>query len=854
MTGPYARAARLYRGLGWEGPLPVIGKNQDLPSGYSGTHGRFPTDEIINSWVEFRGEDNIVLRLPQNVIGIDIDAYDDRNGLETIEKFESIYGVLPQTWKSSSRTDGSGILFYTISGGGPWVRNLGENSHVDIIRHGHRYAVVYPSIHPITKFQYYWLEPGSNTVSDNLPKANEFPELPESWVNALTKHRGGLARELSLFSEQIGADSSSRNPGAVEGRVNPREVLRGVAPGEQDETLYRYLASLWARNLTREEMISLGMIVIQGFENSRPEDPWTPEHVVQKVNNITRNYTKGSTAQQSAMTAWQRHWVSGELAQMKEESNHERLPEGTARTVQTHEIRNVVSTDSEDLHYSESNSSINSVSDNDNDELDPPQPPTDSSLEVSEGPPDATADTDMGNSARFTRLLGNVVRYSADNQKWYIWDGTKWDIDKKNKILNLTKEVVIDLRYQALAATGRDQEVLLAWAKQSESLVRRQAMITGASAEPGLVVLADDFDRDPLLLVVQNGTYDLENGHLRKSRPGDLCSQQCGVEYDPKAKCPKWLSHIKFITHGDEELARYMQAAAGYWLTGFGSNFERAFFFLQGDGLNGKNAFIEPILEVLGTYARTGHGTLLTGNESAHPTVLADLNGARLVFIDETRKDYKLNAERIKALVGSKKIKARFMSRDFFEFEGRFKLVIAGNGQPNMSDDSDGIWSRLHEVPMLGKVGRDVPVIKDFGSVLYREEGSGILNWLIEGYEMWRKDSLVKPGIVIDTVAEHRANEDKDWLGQFIDECIIVTNESSDRIFVSETFTAWRMWCLMSNVPSGDIGTKNLFGRNFNKRMQRDFDIPKERLSKAFKDPLYNKTVKGHIGMRLVSS
>jgi P4 family phage/plasmid primase-like protien len=851
MNGPFALAARAYRELGWEGTLPVVGKDINLPKGYMGRKGIFPTDETIEEWISTRGKDNIALRLPQNIIGIDIDAYDGRRGLKTIELYEGKYGALPPTWKSSSRTEGSGILLYTVPRGVAWVSSLGTGSNVDVIRFGHRIAVVWPSIHPDTRRQYRWWLPTIGTESERPPKASELAVLPDAWVAALTKHRGGVARELGVYGEQIGDVPSDSD------HINPREVLMGVAPGEQDETLFRYLSSLWARNMTYDEMIQMGMCVIQGFENSRPDDPWTPEHVVQKVNNITRNYTRGNTRQQE-IAAWQRQWLAS-AAEPRGGDDGEtckrslRMAQGKS---ETNEVRDPATDCIENISHPESSdgNDIGNVIAGDG-EIDPPQvPPPGSYLATSDRPPDATVDTDMGNSARFTRLFADMVRYCASTEKWHIWNGNRWEVDLKNRILYLTKDVVVDLRYQALAVGGHESDVLLAWAKQSESISRRNAMLAGAISEPSLVVLADEFDRNPLLLVVRNGTYDLEHDRLRKSRPEDLCSLQCEVSYSPGAECPQWLSHIKFITKGDNELAKYMQAAMGYCLTGYGSLHERAFFFLQGDGLNGKNAFIEPIMAVMGTYARLGHGTLLTGDENAHPTVLAQLTGARLVFIDETRKNYKLNAERIKALVGSKKITARFMHKDFFDFEGRFKLMIAGNGQPQMGDSSDGIWSRLHEIPMLGKAGRDVPVIKDFGSKLYNEEAEGILNWLIEGYRMWRDNGLTRPKIVADTVAEHRANETNDWMGQFIEDCILITNDPTDRIMSAELFTAWRMWCLMSNVPKGDIGFKNHFGRNFNKRMEMDYEIPRENLSALYRDPVARKPVRGCMGMRLISS
>jgi len=40
------------------------------------------------------------------------------------------------------------------------------------------------------------------------------------------------------------------------------------------------------------------------------------------------------------------------------------------------------------------------------------------------------------------------------------------------------------------------------------------------------------------------------------------------IEFDPKAKCPRWEEFIKLVTGGDEDLAYYLQLAVGYSLTG----------------------------------------------------------------------------------------------------------------------------------------------------------------------------------------------------------------------------------------------------------------------------------------------
>ena len=49
--------------------------------------------------------------------------------------------------------------------------------------------------------------------------------------------------------------------------------------------------------------------------------------------------------------------------------------------------------------------------------------------------------------------------------------------------------------------------------------------MTLARSEPGIPILPTEFDQDPLLLNVQNGTIDLRTGELRPHRRSDLISK-----------------------------------------------------------------------------------------------------------------------------------------------------------------------------------------------------------------------------------------------------------------------------------------------------------------------------------------
>lgn len=199
---PYATAARSYWQTGWANPLPVRAKYPPV-SGYTGAAGANVSWPDLTAWCDGPEADwNIALRLPPTVIGLDVDAYDAKIGGETIAKAEGDLGELPATWSTTSRGDGvSGIRLFRVPSDVD-LRNAealleqrygqtsgGERvSHVEVIRHGHRYAMVWPSRHPDTNVLYRWYRPDGSPPdgAGELPRPDDLPDLPEAWVQALT--------------------------------------------------------------------------------------------------------------------------------------------------------------------------------------------------------------------------------------------------------------------------------------------------------------------------------------------------------------------------------------------------------------------------------------------------------------------------------------------------------------------------------------------------------------------------------------------------------------------------------------------------------------------------------------------
>lgn len=414
--------------------------------------------------------------------------------------------------------------------------------------------------------------------------------------------------------------------------------------------------------------------------------------------------------------------------------------------------------------------------------------------------------SDTGNGERFAQRMRDVVRHCAGEQRWYLWDGSRWRRDDLNRVLVLTKEIIKDLYVEAAALDGAERDRHEQWAQTSQSAGRREAMLRIASAEPGIAITPDDLDADPWLLGVRNGVVDLRTGALRASDPADLLTRRAEVDFDPAAECPLWLQHVDFVTGGDAALAAWLRRAIGYTLTGLTS--EQQLFFLWGTGANGKSTLLDVMLMMLGSYGIVGDENLLTST-SGHPTQLADLRGARLIVCDETDREKKLAEQRIKMMTG-KQIKARFMRQDFFTYTPRFKLWISGNHKPEIRGGDDGIWRRLKLVPFTSKLTPDTKVL-GYEEIL-RQELSGILNWALVGLADWVKLGQLGGTEAVDA-ATREYRDEEDPIGQWLEEACVRGDGEGE--VAQALFESWSWW---AHRYGFEVGNTTRFGRELTAR------------------------------------
>jgi hypothetical protein len=215
-TRIYDTTALDYLAGGWS-PLPLPPREKhDPPAGFTGYRGDDADEAQVRRWsAEHPADANIALRVPPDVIGVDVDLYKGDTALN-LEHLQQRFGPLPATVMSTSRTDGSGIRLYRVPVG-TMLRGAPAGG-IEIVQAHHRYLVAPPSIHPEGR-PYRWIDEASGEILDRPPDPSDLPDLPWAWIEGL-QVAGGTPAEVATpaqaadFFKRI---TASRSPGMAKG-------------------------------------------------------------------------------------------------------------------------------------------------------------------------------------------------------------------------------------------------------------------------------------------------------------------------------------------------------------------------------------------------------------------------------------------------------------------------------------------------------------------------------------------------------------------------------------------------------------------------------------------------------------
>jgi putative DNA primase/helicase len=401
--------------------------------------------------------------------------------------------------------------------------------------------------------------------------------------------------------------------------------------------------------------------------------------------------------------------------------------------------------------------------------------------------------TDAGNAERFRDIAGKNFWWVPE-RGWFYYDGVKWVLSPEQvelAMIAITRGIMeAALLYFSTSKRDEQMQKVIKHALSSESNSRIKGALEIAKAM--LTKHYTEFDKNQLLLCLENGVFDLRVGGegFRKSRPEDLLHKCTHVKFDPLAECPRWLQFLNEIFMDDEKLILFIQKAIGYTLTGLTS--AQCFFILYGTGANGKSVFLTILQLLLGEFAiSTSMDTFKDRhqNNAQIPNDLAALCGKRFVKSTELKEGSRLNEERIKTLTGDESIQARFLHKEFFDFFPEFKIWIGVNHKPVIKGTDEAVWRRPKLIPFeayFPPEKRDENLLN-----ILKSELPGILLWAIDGCYMWQQEGLKLPEKVEKATSEYR--EESDVIGEFLKECTI-TGEFK-KVKSSDLYAAYEKWC-----------------------------------------------------------
>ena len=431
--------------------------------------------------------------------------------------------------------------------------------------------------------------------------------------------------------------------------------------------------------------------------------------------------------------------------------------------------------------------------------------------------------TDRGNAKLFARLYSDRFRH-VEGLGWYCWDQYRWKRTGGEKgAMWAAGDMAEQMPHADPHGVFGDREVS-SHRRRTQSTAGMKALLQQAQAAPGLSLDPDVLDGDMYALCTPGGVADLRTGDLRKPDPlSDMHSRATSVGPEDMP-IPRWRSFLR-DTFGDDDKGRetidFLHLLLGYSVTGdVGA---QVLPFLYGSGANGKSVLLEVMMQILGEYANAAPPGFLMekGKFTEHSTELTELHGRRIVVCSELKPNDKFNEARVKLLTGGDTITARRMRQDFFTFTPTHKLWLLGNHRPEVGTGGYAFWRRMRIIPFERKVP-DALKIDNLAQELVRDEGPGILYWLIEGARRYlaTRDSLHGPASV--RLATEAYEKTEDHIGRFITERCTKGSDGQPnpdlRVEQKLLYETYVRWC-------SDEGIRPATSRAFASRIRQELGL-----------------------------
>ena len=401
---------------------------------------------------------------------------------------------------------------------------------------------------------------------------------------------------------------------------------------------------------------------------------------------------------------------------------------------------------------------------------------------------------DIGAGHIFADFFQDCLRYVPERKMWFYYEDGIWNKDTGNlRTMKYCMELANLMYSFALEITDEDKrKSYMKYAAKWQNHSNRVNILKDAQVHHPIHY--GDFDADIYAFNCKNGTLHINTGEFTEHRSTDLLTKISPVVYDPTAHSERFCTYIDEIMSGDAERAKFLQKILGYGLTG-DTRHECMTILYGATTRNGKGTLCESVLKVLGEYGCTSRAETIAmknyTNGSQPSEDVARLAGVRFVNISEPTKGMVLDAAKIKAMTGNDTLNARYLHENSFDFQPQFKIYVNTNYLPVINDMTLFTSDRIIIIPFdrhFDEHTRDTSLKQKFAEA---EVQSAILNWLLEGYRLLRKEGLRLPKSV--KAATERYQHDSDKMVLFFEDNLVADDTAEE--LTSTIYARYKGWC-----------------------------------------------------------
>jgi P4 family phage/plasmid primase-like protien len=382
----------------------------------------------------------------------------------------------------------------------------------------------------------------------------------------------------------------------------------------------------------------------------------------------------------------------------------------------------------------------------------------------------------------------NLILHEPDEKQFYCYDEST-GLWRPKTVDSLKWRIAQEVKAYADTQQGRIEPFRYNEGF-CETLVR---LLRGRTEQKGV------FMRGNGQVHLANGVIDLKQVPpvLLEFSPVFHSRNRSPIGLDPVAKCPRFLNELLGTALKEQDI-RLLQCYCGSLL--LGRNLAHAILILTGTAGGGKSTLVEIIERIVGRENVVELRTQLLLERFE----LARLIGKTLLTGKDVQAEFLMlkGASAIKKLVGHDFLSAeKKNSNACFDLAGEYDVLITCNSRlrVKLEGDADAWRRRLLLIHYnQPKPKRPIP---DFAGMLLASEGPGILNWMLQGAQIFLEDLKELGGFRLTDEQKGRVESllaESDSIRAFIKEWV-KPGERSDDVTVEELKLAYVQFCEARN-------------------------------------------------------